>query len=258
MLVLEGIPGAGKTTHLAHLLTSCPERLVLFPEAQPPRHGTDTAAMRQLLDEDHARTEKARRVEENHLGRLVASDRCHLGVLAYRYAWARLTNRWTDFHRTLAYSGELGLDERHHDDTLLILHLSPDASLQRRRHSAADPRHELWYAPDFLAAYGKFFTQLDQWATPGPRWAHHPADDNAIADTISALAASAPARPPAIHRHDLTCDNDCGTPRSAAVATTDVAVQLWSSALHQQRPGKPVRCLRTAEAIVEHTREFGQ
>lgn len=182
MLVLDGMPGAGKTTRLATLRTENPEA-VLFPEAQPP-DGDEHTVLRALLAEDYARTQAAAQIADDHPERPVVSDRCHLGVLAYRYAHAHRTGRWADFERALAASAVL--DQRHHGDTVLILHLDPVDSLARRGDPhACDQQFRLWFDLDFLVAYGEFWRHLDRWVTPGPGWRHHHADDPAVDAVLS-------------------------------------------------------------------------
>jgi thymidylate kinase len=199
MLVLDGLPGCGKTTRLGALRRQCPNAVV-FPEAQPPDEADEHTVLRALMGEDYARTQAARHLAEHEPHRPVASDRSHLGVLAYRYAHARLTGAWADFEHALTYTSVL--DQRHHDDTVLILHLDPAESLRRRGGPAASSnRFWPWFDPAFLRAYGEFWHHLDQWVTPGPRWSHHHADDPTIDATLRTLLpdapkASTPARQP--------------------------------------------------------------
>lgn len=242
MLVLDGMPGAGKTSALGAVLTQNPGAVV-FPEAQPPEHGDDDAVMRYLLAEDNARTQQAQHLRRHDPHRQVASDRCHLGVLAYRYALARLSGSWADFERALGHSRDLALDARHYDDTVVILQLTPSESVRNRRHHAGDRRYRTWYDQDFLAFYGEFFDELARWVTPGPRWRHQHATDPALRGFLPAAPA-----PRSVVDVELHCGRDCGSPRSATVTTGQDAVQLWSRGLHHRR-GDRVRCLRSATAI---------
>lgn len=190
MLVLDGMPGCGKTTRLGALRRQCPDAVV-FPEAQPPDGADEHAVLRALMGEDYARTQAARQLAEHEPHCTVASDRSHLGVLAYRYAHARLTGSWADFEHALTYTSVL--DQRHHDDIVLILHLDPAESVRRRGDPAASAdRFWPWFDSAFLRAYGEFWYHLDQWVTLGPRWSHHHADDPAVDATLRALLSDAP------------------------------------------------------------------
>ncbi|SDP96448.1 hypothetical protein SAMN04487905_12035 [Actinopolyspora xinjiangensis] len=249
MLILDGMPGAGKTTLLGTLLTQW--QAVVFPEARPPAEGGDETVLRHLLAEDHARTTEAARLHTHTPERVIASDRCHLGVLAYRYALARLTGQWHDFDRALAHSHELALDQRHHNDTVLILHLEPDESRHRRRDRADDPRYRLWYDQAFLEAYGEFFRELPRWISPGPSWQHHQVTDTDLTATAATLLP-APTAPLAVSNADLACGRDCGQPRSTSVTSPHGRTQLFSRALHHQPRGGPVRCLTSATEITDH------
>jgi hypothetical protein len=114
VLVFEGSPGARKTTLLGRLLESLPEKVIVFPEAQPPPTLTDDAqVVRALLAEDCARIESAARLHALRPALVVASDRCHLGVLAYRYALAKTGCAPRQvFDHTLATVAEFRLDQR--------------------------------------------------------------------------------------------------------------------------------------------------
>lgn len=223
MLILDGMPGAGKTTALGGLLRQCAD-VVLFPEARPPA-GEDETVMRHLLAEDHARTAAAARLHARDPDRVVASDRCHLGVLAYRYALARLTGQWREFDRALDHSRELALDQRHHGDTVLILDLDPATSQHRRRGHAHDERYHLWYDPEFLAHYRTFVRDLTRWITPGPDWQHLHVAETDLEVTLRALLPHQPT-PLVLDSTGLPCGGDCGRPRSPTVATVHGATQL--------------------------------
>ncbi|MGH3766755.1 MAG: hypothetical protein ACRDTX_16665 [Pseudonocardiaceae bacterium] len=67
VLILDGTPGAGKTTLLGRLLESLPEKLIVFPEAQPPTAlSGDAWVVRALLAEDRARIDSAARLHAVH------------------------------------------------------------------------------------------------------------------------------------------------------------------------------------------------
>ena len=127
MIVLEGTPGAGKTTLAGWLLAAAPDRVVVFPEAQPPSETScDAMTVRALLDEDRSRVTVAGRVAATAPGALIVSDRCHLGVLAYRYARA-VTGRGPreDFEHARALCDRYQLHTAHAGDHLVVQLLDP-------------------------------------------------------------------------------------------------------------------------------------
>ena len=245
MLVLDGSPGAGKTTLLGHLLESQPNTLIVFPEAQPPpAQSGDAHVARALLTEDRDRVESAARLHELHPALQVASDRCHLGVLAYRYALvqtSRAPQRVLD--HALALVDELHLSQGHRLDTVVILRLDPTQSLHRRAAHAHDGRYRLWYDPEFLTAYNDFLDHLRQWTPVGAHWVVRDATDSAswpspLPTPHTELDAPVSPRP---------CG--CADPRSALVNSHGVPTQLFPSAIHRHRPDHTIQCLRGAQEI---------
>lgn len=244
MIVLDGMPGTGKSTLLGAAISAG----VVFPETQPPPNADECGALAWLLAEDRARTRAAAALPR------VASDRCHLGVLAYRYARAAAGYcSWAEFHHARQLVGALRLDQHHADDLVLILHLDPAVSLQRR---AAARNGSCWFDRGFLHHYARFWNELDRWITPGPAWRHLDAAQPETAQQIAAVLA--PANAPDLLPGQLACGSPlrCGQPRSPVTRTsTGAVVQLWSGALHHHTPGGPVRCLRTAADLdtLDHT-----
>ncbi|MGW6599407.1 hypothetical protein [Streptomyces sp. NPDC055036] len=165
MIVLDGMPGAGKTTLLHQLQTALPHHLLVFPEAQPLENsGSDTATARFLLDEARDRIDTARHLARTRPGLIVASDRCHIGVLAYRYALAA-TGRgpYSDFEQALALCHELDLIGPQPDLSTLVLLTDPGTSISRRSAYAHDERYALWFDLGFLTAYRHFLDNLPDW-----------------------------------------------------------------------------------------------
>jgi thymidylate kinase len=249
VLVLDGSPGAGKTTLLGHLLETLPETLIVFPEAQPPPAlASDAQVMRALLAEDRARIQSAAHLHALDSALVVASDRCHISVLAYRYALAttgRASRRV--FDHALATVAEFRLDQGHRGDTVLILRLDPAQSLRRRAAHARDGRYRLWYDREFLTAYNHFLDHLHYWMPLGAGWAVCDAADPAswspllpIPDPATRHHAQGPVSPPAC---------GCTEPRSALVTSHGVPTQLYTSALHRRHADGSLRCLRGAQEI---------
>lgn len=245
MLVLEGSPGAGKTTLLGHLLESRPEWLIVFPEAQPPPAlRGDAQVVRALLAEDRARVESAAHLHALHPGLQVASDRCHLGVLAYRYALVQTGRAARQvFDHALALVDDFHLAQDHRLDTVLILRLDPAQSLHRRATHAHDQRYRLWYDPEFLTAYNDFLDHLPHWTPVGAHWT--------VCDPADAVSYFSPL-PTARHDPDAPVSvHPCGCtePRSALVSSHGVPTRLYTTALHRHRPDTTIQCLRRAQEI---------
>lgn len=198
MIAIDGMPGAGKTTVLHRLQDALPNQVVVFPEAQPPddpRPDAETA--RYLLAEARDRLDAARRLQQARPGLLVVSDRCHIGVLAYRYAlMATGQAPRQDFDRALELSDRLGLTAPEAHDRILVLLVDPDESVARRATYAHDDRYRLWFNPGFLTAYHHFLTRLNTWLPDGTFTVH----DATRAGAWPALAEALPSR----FAHQLT------------------------------------------------------
>lgn len=165
MIVLDGMPGAGKTTLLLRLRTALPHHLLVFPEAQPPEDSSsDAETARILLVKARDRLETARHLARTRPDLIVASDRCHIGVLAYRYALAATDRAPSgDFEHALALCHDLKLLRPQPDLTLLVLMTDPGTSISRRAAYADDQRYSLWFDHGFLTAYRDFLDNLPVW-----------------------------------------------------------------------------------------------
>jgi thymidylate kinase len=169
MIILDGMPGAGKTTLLRALTRTAAHQVTVFPEAQPQEHHDDSVAVRLLLQEAANRIHTAQRLSASHPGMLFASDRCHIGVLAYRYALAA-TVRGTDhaFRHALDSCQTMGLTAPLAGIHTIVLILDPQRSAVRRAAFAHDPKFSLWFDPAFLNAYHHFLTSLETWIAASP------------------------------------------------------------------------------------------
>ncbi|MGH3821853.1 MAG: hypothetical protein ACRDRA_03280 [Pseudonocardiaceae bacterium] len=260
MLILDGTPGAGKTTLLGHLLESLPEKLIVFPEAQPPAAMSgDARVVRALLAEDRARIDSAARLHALHPDLVVASDRCHIGVLAYRYALVETGRAPRQvFDHALAIVDEFHLGEGHRSDTVVILRLNPAQSIHRRAAHAHDGRWRLWYDPEFLTAYNHFLDHLRQWTSVGAGWTVCDAADTASWPSLLPGTDPAATRPRRSERRSSRrhCADGrepphacgCAEPRSAVVTSHGVPTQLYASAIHRYADTR-IRCLRGAREI---------
>ncbi|MFE2426979.1 AAA family ATPase [Streptomyces sp. NPDC059373] len=165
MIVLDGMPGTGKTTLLKRLRTALPHHLVVFPEAQPPKDSSsDAETARLLLGKARGRIDAARHLARTRPEVIVTSDRGHIGVLAYRYALAA-TGRapHSDFEHALSLCRDLDLIHPRPDVTTLVLLTDPDTSITRRAAYAHDERYRQWFDHGFLTAYRDFLDNLQVW-----------------------------------------------------------------------------------------------
>lgn len=240
MLILDGMPGAGATRRLGAMLCRT-SNVVIFPALpSPPGHVGETI-VRSEFAEDFRRSNLA-----EQLAVPVLADGCHVGALARAYVRAHLHLEWDTFRRALAMAEPL--DERHHDDEVLILHSSPETAFRRLYGPDRRPRGDELAV---LRAYAKFFDELPQWITPGLGWRHLDAAEPAVEQ---ALAVRVPCRAQAVPLAgcaDLPCaDSLCARPRSPVLACGPQRIQLWSRGVHTQRPGDSPRCVRSVDDLM--------
>lgn len=246
MIIMEGTAGAGKTSLLGALLTEHPDALI-YPEAQPPPHSAHPADLEALLAEDLQRTRYGAEIAAAFPNTIIASDRCHLGVLAYRYALAATGEApRAVFEEALEQARRLELDTHHHDDEVHLTILDPEDSRRRRERFACDDRYQRWFDAAFLAAYNDFLSNLDRWVTPGPRWSTHTAETGNAEIRPHREAGPPPVTPL------LACTRGCTENRSPILSIGDIQLQLHTEALHLRTGDHaPARCLRTATEITD-------
>ncbi|WP_394427019.1 nucleoside/nucleotide kinase family protein [Streptomyces sp. SGAir0957] len=189
MIALDGMPGAGKTTLLNNLRRRQPNTTVIFGEAQPPDGPLPEAHnTAYLLTEALSRIRTARRLKRTHPCLTVASDRCHIGVLAYRYARMRTgAAPADDFHHALALTHRLGLTAPSAHDHILVLTCTPAQSLHRRRAHSDNPHYRTWFDPHFLDHYHSFLTHLSTWIPATTFTLHDTTHHSAWPDLLNAL-----------------------------------------------------------------------
>ena len=188
MIALDGMPGAGKTTLLRRLHDGAPGQVKFFPEAQPADHGDDLEVARDLLNEAADRIRTASQLITAQPGLVVASDRCHIGVLAYRYALARTGHGPRSvFDDALALCHTMGLLTPRTNVYTFVMLIDPERSIARRARHATNARFALWFDRSFLAAYQEFLTRLDAWITPHPELIPIEADDDLGWPQLAAL-----------------------------------------------------------------------
>ncbi|CAM5505526.1 hypothetical protein SALBM311S_05416 [Streptomyces alboniger] len=141
-----------------------PDGVVVFPEAQPEQGATDEHVIAEaLLAEDLDRAVWADRLEERRPAIRVLSDRCYIGVLAYRHAmWQSGRLPRIHFDRALEACLRLGLPDRHRRNKVLVLITQPSVSVRRRTRNADAAEFSHWFDLEFLEAYNAFLE-----STPG-------------------------------------------------------------------------------------------
>ena len=188
MIALDGMPGAGKTTLLRRLSDGAPGHVKIFPEARPADDSDDLEVARALLNEAADRIRTARQLVTAQPGLVVASDRCHIGVLAYRYALTRTGHSpRCAFDDALALCHTMGLLTPRSNVYTFVMLVDPERSIARRARYATDSRFALWFDRSFLAAYHEFLTRLDAWITPHPELITIEADDDLGWPQLAAL-----------------------------------------------------------------------
>lgn len=240
MLILDGMPGTGSTRRLGAMLCRTPN-MVLFPALPSPLGHLGETVVRAEFAEDYWRSDLAQR-----LAGPVLADGCYVGALARAYVRARLHLEWDTFRRALGMAGPL--DDRHHEDEVLILHSSPETAFRRVHGPDRRPREGELAA---LRAYAQFFDELHQWITPGPGWRHLDAADPAIEEALTARVPARAQAVPLAGGTDLPCAHGlCARPRSPVLSRGQKRMQLWSRGVHVQSADDPPRCLRSARDLM--------
>ncbi|GGU37970.1 hypothetical protein [Streptomyces violascens] len=174
VLVLDGPPGAGKTSLLARMVPVLGDACLWFTEpnarlstglrapVHPSAAGHSLWFLRHELDKARA----AARLTTDPATRLLISDRNHLGALAY--CWA------TRADDSLPYRTARDFYARHIAPALpeqvltAILLVSPGESLTRRGHVAERPRWEQWFDEGLLERLHSFYTDIAPTLCPTP------------------------------------------------------------------------------------------
>lgn len=235
MIVLEGTPGAGKSTLLGSIIERQPDQVVVFPEAQPAEGETDEDEIAaRLLAEDQERIELADAIESKGLS--VLTDRCYVGVLAYRYAlWQSGRLSRGPFDRARRVCSLLDLPRRYSRSAVYVLLASPQMSIERRRRYGDRPEFSTWFDSDFLEAYNAYLLSAP----------------SELPDRTVIVEDGAPlwdllAGPTAPGRMCPKCRSE---PRSAVVESRGSMIQLFARGLHIEADGDVV-CANTAQELL--------
>lgn len=163
---LEGLPGSGKTTVMVSLAAALGRRCVAVPEVNPVPvdHHTScvlqpSAHTRWYLERELRRNRLAATLAEQKAPVLAVFDRSYLSVLAYCWAKTHITGtqEWYEHARAI-FDGEVRshLDPAH---TILLLNVTINTSLKRRRDKQDRSFEHDWYEPEFLDALNAFYSR---------------------------------------------------------------------------------------------------
>ncbi|MFC1418750.1 hypothetical protein [Streptacidiphilus cavernicola] len=251
MIALDGMPGAGKTTLMLRLADAIPDQAVVFPEAQPTNGQLSAAdSTRYMLDQARDRIREAQRLQQQRPDLAVLSDRCHIGVLAYRFALMESgQGPASAFDQALDIVDEYALNAPTAHSRVLVLTVSPEESVRRRHAHAADERHRLWFDPGFLAAYHYFLTHLATWVPESTFTLHDTTHSTGWAPLLEALPQQVRQK---IHAQPARPVRG-PTPDSSAAATTRHLLSALAAPPEQEPSTPTLAALRqTATAIRTH------
>ena len=193
VLVLDGPPGAGKTSLLARMVPTLGDDVLWFTEpnarlstglrapVHPSPAGHSLWFLRHELDKARAMAALA----ADPATRLLISDRNHLGALAYCYA--------TQADDALPYRSARDFYARRIAPALpehvltAILLVSPDQSLSRRGNVAERPRWVQWFDEGLLERLHNFYLDIAPSLCPSPPLVIN--TDGASPDTVLAHVA---------------------------------------------------------------------
>ncbi|MFF7764284.1 AAA family ATPase [Streptomyces griseorubiginosus] len=174
VLVLDGPPGAGKTSLLARMVCALGDDTVWFTEPNArlatglsaPVHPSPAGHTLWFLRHELDKARAMRRLTAEAATSLLISDRNHLGALAYCYA--------TRAEDSLPYRTARDFYARriapHLPETVLtaILLVSPEQSLTRRGNVAELPRWKQWFDEGLLERLHTFYTDIAPTLCPTP------------------------------------------------------------------------------------------
>ncbi|WP_128380411.1 AAA family ATPase [Streptomyces cavernae] len=174
VLVLDGPPGAGKTSLLARMVCALGDESMWFTEPNArlatglaaPVHPSPAGHTLWFLRHELDKARAMRHLAADPDTRLLISDRNHLGALAYCYA--------TRAEDSLPYRTARDFYARRIapelPETVLtaILLVSPDQSLNRRGNVAELPRWKQWFDAGLLERLHTFYVEIAPTLCPTP------------------------------------------------------------------------------------------
>ncbi|TQE33084.1 AAA family ATPase [Streptomyces ipomoeae] len=174
VLVLDGPPGAGKTSLLARMVCALGDDTLWFTEPNArlaeglaaPVHPSPAGHTLWFLRHELDKARAMRRLTADPATSLLISDRNHLGALAYCYA--------TRAEDSLPYRTARDFYARRIapelPETVLtaILLVNPEQSLTRRGNVAELPRWTQWFDEGLLERLHTFYTDIAPTLCPTP------------------------------------------------------------------------------------------
>lgn len=151
LIVLEGMPGAGKTTLANHIdpLTCCVVEQLVLKDAADEQLETSI----QYIDAELARTQKA--IFTSNV-QTILLDRNVIGTLAFRYAKSAMQNKESEYIKLLNYY-KMVSKQAIKPDLLIIMDVSIEQSLARRLDHSQNPIFKTWFDRNFLIMLRNFY-----------------------------------------------------------------------------------------------------
>ncbi|MFE5754618.1 hypothetical protein ACFQ7M_35830 [Streptomyces massasporeus] len=174
VLVLDGPPGAGKTSLLARMVCALGDDTMWITEPNArlatglsaPIHPSPAGHTLWFLRHELAKARTMRRLVTDESTHLLIADRNHLGALAYCYA----THAEDSLPYTVAREFYARRIAPELPETVLtaILLVSPEQSLARRGKVAELPRWKQWFDEGLLERLHTFYTDIAPTLCPTP------------------------------------------------------------------------------------------
>ncbi|WP_435220583.1 hypothetical protein [Streptomyces sp. Tue6028] len=174
VLVLDGPPGAGKTSLLARMVCALGDETMWFTEPNArlaegldaPVHPSPAGHTLWYLRHERAKARALRHLVADPATRLFVSDRNHLGALAYCYATR--TEDSLPYRMARDFYARRIAPELPETVLTAILLVSLDQSLTRRGKVAELPRWEQWFDEGLLERLHTFYTDIAPTLCPIP------------------------------------------------------------------------------------------